>query len=63
MRGRCCKVGVVRQAESAALKQAGDNKSGPFERRLTGLFTAATLEAAEKADKLGEPSGGVQLRG
>ena len=49
-------VGVVRQTESAALKAAGDNKSAPFTRSLTGLFTAATLEAAEKADKLGEPT-------
>jgi hypothetical protein len=47
-------VGVVRQTESAALKAAGDNKSAPFTRSLTGLFTAATLEAAEKADKLGK---------
>jgi hypothetical protein len=44
---------VVRQTESAALKAAGDNKSAPFTRSLTGLFTAATLDAAEKADKLG----------
>lgn len=50
----CLQVGVVRQTESAALKAAGDNKSAPFSRSLTGLFTAATLEAAEKADKLGE---------
>lgn len=49
-------VGVVRQTESAALKAAGDNKSAPFTRSLTGLFTAATLDAAEKADKLGEHS-------
>lgn len=47
-------VGVVRQTESAALKAVGDNKSGPFTRSLTGLYTAATLDAAEKADKLGE---------
>lgn len=58
----CCgasvlQVGVVRQTESAALKAAGDNKSAPFTRSLTGLFTAATLEAAEKADKLGKQQG------
>jgi hypothetical protein len=55
----CCwlllgQVGVVRQVESAALKAVSDNKSAPFTRALTGLFTAATLDAAEKADKLGE---------
>jgi DNA mismatch repair protein MSH3 len=47
-------VGVVRQVESAALKAASDNRSAPFTRQLTGLFTAATLDAGEKADKLGE---------
>jgi hypothetical protein len=45
---------VVRQVESAALKAASDNRSAPFTRQLTGLFTAATLDAGEKADKLGE---------
>jgi hypothetical protein len=47
-------VGVVRQTESAALKAAGDNKSAPFTRELTALFTAGTLDAVEKADKLCE---------
>lgn len=37
-------VGVVRQVETAAIKKAGDNKSGPFERRMTALHTRATLE-------------------
>jgi hypothetical protein len=37
-------VGIVRQVETAAIKKAGDNKAGPFERRLTALHTAATLE-------------------
>jgi hypothetical protein len=50
----CLQVGVVRQVESAALKAASDNRSAPFARQLTGLFTAATLDAGEKADKLGE---------
>ena len=45
MAPRCClQVGVVRQVETAAIKKAGDNKGGPFERRLTALYTAATLE-------------------
>lgn len=39
-------VGVVRQVESAAIKKAGDNKAGPFERRLTALHTRATLEVS-----------------
>ncbi|CCX06910.1 Similar to DNA mismatch repair protein msh3; acc. no. Q5B6T1 [Pyronema omphalodes CBS 100304] len=36
------KVGIVRQLETAALKAAGDNKSAPFERRLTNLYTKGT---------------------
>lgn len=36
------KVGVVRQTETAALKAVGDNKSAPFERKLTNLYTKGT---------------------
>ncbi|KAK8256050.1 DNA mismatch repair protein MSH3 [Phyllosticta capitalensis] len=36
------KVGVVRQLETAALKAAGDNKGGPFVRKLTNLYTKGT---------------------
>lgn len=39
------KVGVVRQIETAALKKAGSNKSGPFERKLTEVYTIGTLVA------------------
>jgi len=39
------KVGVVRQTETAALKAAGANKSKPFSRDLTALYTPATLDA------------------
>ena len=42
-------VGVVRQVESAAIKKAGDNKSGPFERRMTALHTRATLEVRPRS--------------
>lgn len=35
---------MVRQVETAAIKAAGDSKSGPFDRRLTALHTRATLE-------------------
>ncbi|KAL4431011.1 hypothetical protein ABPG75_006267 [Micractinium tetrahymenae] len=41
------KVGLVRQVETAAIKKAGDNKSGPFVRKLTALYTRSTLEAGE----------------
>ncbi|CAH9059472.1 unnamed protein product [Cuscuta epithymum] len=41
------KVGVVKQTESAAIKSHGSNKSGPFCRGLSALYTKATLEAAE----------------
>lgn len=37
------KVGVVKQTETAALKAAGDNKSAPFSRELTALYTKTTL--------------------
>ncbi|KAK9456659.1 muts domain V-domain-containing protein [Dipodascopsis uninucleata] len=36
------KVGIVRQTETAALKAAGDNRSGPFARKLTELYTRGT---------------------
>ena len=36
------KVGVVRQTETAALKAVGDNRSAPFERKLTNLYTKGT---------------------
>ncbi|GJJ68531.1 DNA mismatch repair protein MSH3 [Entomortierella parvispora] len=54
------KVGVVRQIETAALKSAGDNKSAPFTRKLTNLYTKATfIESLDRdEDQFGghEPS-------
>lgn len=46
---------MVRQTETAAIKAAGDSKSTPFERKLTGLYTKATLigddiEASDDTD-------------
>lgn len=38
------KVGVVRQTETAAIKAAGSNRSAPFERRVTNVYTQTTLE-------------------
>lgn len=37
------KVGVVKQTETAALKAMGSNKSAPFSRELTALYTKSTL--------------------
>ncbi|XP_049847936.1 DNA mismatch repair protein Msh3-like [Schistocerca gregaria] len=37
------KVGVVSQTETAALKTIGKNKSGPFSRALTTVFTKSTI--------------------
>lgn len=37
------KVGVCRQQETAALKKAGDNRSAPFTRALSALYTSATF--------------------
>ena len=48
-RARAPQVGVVRQVETAAIKKAGSNRSAPFERQLTALYTRATLEAGELA--------------
>jgi len=39
----CYQVGVVKQMETAALKAAGDNRSAPFTRQLTALYTKSTL--------------------
>lgn len=41
------KVGVVKQTETAAIKAHGSNRTGPFCRGLSALYTKATLEAAE----------------
>ncbi|KAJ1818882.1 Mismatch repair protein msh3 [Coemansia sp. RSA 2675] len=45
------KVGVVRQQETAALKAVSDNKSAPFTRQLSEVYTSGTLveEVAEHA--------------
>ena len=43
------RVGVVTQSETAALKRAGEGSAGrsaPFARRLTGVYTAATIDEA-----------------
>ncbi|XP_055874191.1 DNA mismatch repair protein Msh3-like isoform X1 [Biomphalaria glabrata] len=37
------KVGVVKQIETQYLKAAGDNKGGPFSRKLASLYTKSTL--------------------
>ena len=47
------KVGVVGQAETAAVKAQGPNRQGLFERKLTALHTRATLEAGEGQGKMG----------
>ncbi|OCH90300.1 hypothetical protein OBBRIDRAFT_826026 [Obba rivulosa] len=36
------KVGIVEQTETAALKKVGDNRSGPFARKLNHLYTSGT---------------------
>lgn len=52
------KIGVIRQTETAALKKVGDNKTGPFERKLTELYTLATwVDDLETEDFAG---GGAQ---
>lgn len=52
------KVGVVKQTETAAIKAHGSNRSGPFCRGLSALYTKATLEAAEEVGGGEEGCGG-----
>ncbi|KAF9676304.1 hypothetical protein SADUNF_Sadunf09G0124900 [Salix dunnii] len=52
------KVGAVNQTETAAIKAHGENKSGPFCRGLSSLYTKATLEAAENVGGREEGCGG-----
>ncbi|GAA5863812.1 hypothetical protein JCM1840_005775 [Sporobolomyces johnsonii] len=47
------KVGVVRQQETAALKKASDNRSAPFTRALSALYTSATYVDELGVDPLG----------
>lgn len=49
------KVGIVRQTETAALKAAGktDSKGGLFVRKLTDLFTKATMATADEFSDAG----------
>ncbi|KAK4302835.1 hypothetical protein Pmani_025093 [Petrolisthes manimaculis] len=47
------KVGVVKQTETAALKAVGKNKTAPFGRELTALYTRSTLIGEDVT-----PSGG-----
>lgn len=51
-------VGVVRQTETAALKKASSERSGPFERKLTAIFTAATVDAGGEDDVGGDFAAG-----
>jgi DNA mismatch repair protein MSH3 len=48
------KVGVCRQQETAALKKVGENKSAPFTRALTALYTSATFVDELGVDPLGQ---------
>eukprot|EP00850_Spirogloea_muscicola_P002363 SM000009S23492 [mRNA] locus=s9:327453:334432:+ [translate_table: standard] len=53
-------VSSVLWLPAAAIKAHGDNRSGPFTRGLSALYTAATLEAAED---LGGNSSDADARG
>jgi DNA mismatch repair protein MSH3 len=59
-----CKVGIVGQLETAALKAAGANKSKPFERDLTHLYTKGTyIEDEEGLGPLSGAEGGAPASG
>ncbi|KAG7452688.1 uncharacterized protein BT62DRAFT_958683 [Guyanagaster necrorhizus] len=53
------RVGIVQQTETAALKKVSDNRNAPFERKLTGLYTATTfvddLDSVDDVDKYLSP--------
>lgn len=59
------KVGVVRQLETAALKAVGSNKSGPFVRKLTNLYTKGTyvddVDGLDQGNAAGAQSTGYLL--
>ncbi|GLB35404.1 putative DNA-binding domain of DNA mismatch repair MUTS family protein [Lyophyllum shimeji] len=47
------RVGIVNQIETAALKKVSDNRSAPFTRKLTHLYTAATyVDSLDSVDDL-----------
>lgn len=52
---------MIGQTETAALKKVGDNKSGPFERKLTELYTAATYVSASNLKQVNEPFNDIDL--
>jgi DNA mismatch repair protein MSH3 len=45
-----CKVGIVRQKETTALKAVGASKHAPFKRELEIVYTKATLIVDEDCD-------------
>ncbi len=47
----------MRQCETAAIKAQSENRNKPFERKLDGIYTRATLEAGEMV--LGTGTSGV----
>ncbi|KAG7092381.1 hypothetical protein E1B28_008738 [Marasmius oreades] len=53
------RVGIVNQAETAALKKISDNRNAPFERKLHRLYTAATfvddLSSVDDVEKYAPP--------
>ena len=58
------RVGLITQSETAALKAAGSNKSGPFSRELSQLFTTGTYieeGPAESRDDLRNINSGYLL--
>ena len=57
------KVGIVRQKETAALKAAGDNRSAPFVRELTNVYTKGTYVDDVGGLEADAISGGVPATG
>ncbi|GAA5978239.1 hypothetical protein JCM10908_004283 [Rhodotorula pacifica] len=55
------KVGIVRQQETAALKKASANRSAPFTRALTALYTSATYVDELDSEPLAVPGSTATL--
>ncbi|KAI8065738.1 muts domain V-domain-containing protein [Gongronella butleri] len=48
------RVGIVEQTETAAIKATGSNKSAPFERKMTHLYTKGTFVEEMMTDDAGD---------
>lgn len=53
-------MGVINQVETAAIKEASGDKNKLFQRKLTALYTASSIEANENLDVVHAFGGGME---